>query len=93
MCILVEIVTIVEYSQDWYGANFFYIQIRHQTKTQLDHLKDMIILLEFKLVSSITLDAGPSRLDTLSSSCKFSSRSISCGKLMPVYINALSPEK
>ena len=68
-------------------------QVRHEKKSQLDHLKDMMILLEFKLASSITLDAGASRLDTLPSTSKFSSRHIPCGKIVPVYVSSLSADK
>lgn len=71
-----------------------HLQVRHHTKSQLDHLKDMTILVEYKLSgSSISLDVGSSRLDTLSNGSKFSSRSIPCGMIVPIYVSSLPSEK
>ena len=70
-----------------------FLQVRHQKKQQLESLKDMPILLEFKLGSSISLEAVSSRTDVLCSGPKFSSKTIRPGKPVLIFINALSDEK
>lgn len=68
-------------------------QIRHPTMSSLEQLKDMGILLEFKLPTAITLDAGSSRVDVFSPSSKFSSRSVAPGKLTTVFVSSLPDDK
>ncbi len=68
-------------------------QIRHSHKPQLDLLKDMPILLELKLSSSISLETASSRLDTLVSGTKFSTKTVKPGRMVPIYVNALADDK
>ena len=61
--------------------------------SSLEQLKDMGILLEFKLTTPITLDAGSCRLDVFPPSSKFSPKSVAPGKLTPVFISSLPDDK
>ena len=69
------------------------MQVRHSNMSSLEQLKDMGILLEFKLPTSVPLDAGNSRLDVFASSSKFSSKSCVPGKLIPVFVCSLPDDK
>ena len=53
----------------------------------------MAILLEYKLSSAVTLEAGGSRLDPLSSGSKFSAVTLTSGKRAPVFVSALPDDK
>ena len=68
-------------------------QDRHRNKSQLEHLKEMPILLEFKLSSSITLEAYGARADTVCNGAKFSSKTAKPWKTMPVYLCCPSDDK
>ena len=70
-----------------------FLQVRHQKKQQLESLKDMPLLLEFKLGSFISLEAVSSRTDILCGGPKFFSKTIRPGKPALIFINALSDEK
>lgn len=61
--------------------------------SSLEQLKDMGILLEFKLPTAITLDAGGCRVDVFSPRSKFTSKSVAPGKLTPVFISSLPDDK
>ncbi len=69
------------------------MQVRHSQKAQLELLKDMPILLEIKLSSSVTLETGNSRVDTLASGTKFSSKTAKPGRCVPIYVNAIADDK
>ena len=67
--------------------------MRHQSKDQLDKLKDMTVLFDCKLSSPLLLDVGSSRYNMLADKPKFPSKTIYPGAREPVYISALSDEK
>ena len=73
--------------------NNFILQVRHPTMSSLEQLKDMGILLEFKLPQSITLDTGSSRVDVFSPGSKFLTKSLAPGKLTPVFVCSLPDDK
>lgn len=68
-------------------------QVRHSSMSSLERLKDMDLLLEFKLPTSVMLDSGNSRVDVFSTGSKFSSKSIAPGKFTPVFICSLTDDK
>ena len=76
-----------------YSCSFLSPQICHQKKSQLELLKNMPILLEFKLSSSISLEAVSTRADVFSTGAKFNSKTIQPGKTTPVYLSALNDDK
>lgn len=69
------------------------VQVRHPAMSSLEQLKDMGILLEFKLPTSLALDTGSFRVDVFSPGSKFSSKSVAPGKLTPVFICSLPDDK
>jgi hypothetical protein len=69
------------------------MQVRHFNMSSLEQLKDMGILLEFKLPTSVPLEAGNSRLDVFASGSKFSPKTCAPGKLIPVFVCSLSDDK
>ena len=64
------------------------MQVRHHLMSKLECLKDMPILLELKLSSTMSLDACGSRLGVLSSGSKFPSKTVAPGKITPIYVCA-----
>ena len=76
-----------------YSCSLLPPQICHQKKSQLELLKNMPILLEFKLSSSITLEAVNTRADIFSNGARFVSKTIQPGKTTPIYLSALNDDK
>ena len=69
------------------------MQVRHSNTSSLEQLKDMGILLEFKLPTFVPLEAGNSRLDVFVPGSKFSSKTCAPGKLIPVFACSLPDDK
>ena len=67
-------------------------KICSESKSKLESLKDMPILLEMKLSSSISLDVGSVRLDTFNAGSKVS-KTTSPLKTVPLYISAANDDK
>ena len=69
-------------------------QIRHELKSQLENLKDMPIVLEMKLSSSVSLEVSSTRGGVSGDSTKWSSSTVlKPGNHLPVYIMSLPDEK
>ena len=68
------------------------LQVRHDSKDQLEKLKDMIVSIEQKLSPAITLETHSSRLASMKSG-KFSSCTRGPGASCPIYITPLADDK
>ena len=72
---------------------YIHTQVRHQSKAQLEKLKDMAILLSIKLSSSITVDVSSSHYDMVNSGQKFSAKTLLPGDRQSLFFPALSDDK
>ena len=68
----------------------YLFKVRHDTKGQLEALKDMYIMLEMKLVSAVTMDIAPTRCGQ---SKWGSTVNIRAGCTLPVYVLSLAEDK
>lgn len=68
------------------------LQVRHDSKDQLEKLKDMIVSIEQKLSPAITLETHSSRLASMKSG-KFTSCTRGPGAGCPIYIMPLADDK
>lgn len=68
------------------------LQVRHDSKDQLEKLKDMIVSIEQKLSPAITLETHSSRLASMKSG-KFTSCTRGPGASCPIYIMPLADDK
>ncbi|XP_077987332.1 tripeptidyl-peptidase 2-like [Glandiceps talaboti] len=69
------------------------MQIRHEKKDMLEKLKDLILLIEQKLSSSISLDVHSSYNGAITGKQKFGNQKLAPGGVCPVFIAPLAEDK
>ena len=70
-----------------------YIQVCHDRRTSLEGLRDMVMLLEVKLMSTITVDVYPSMADALIASNKWHSKKLAPNDIASIFISTFFEEK
>lgn len=68
-------------------------QIIHDSRSKLENLKDLTLILEVKLSAALTVDVYPSRLAACIGGSKWNSCNLKCGVSVPVFVAALTDDK
>ena len=68
-------------------------QIIHDSRSKLESLKDLTLILEVKLSAALTVDVYPSRLAACIGGSKWNSCNLKCGVSVPVFVAALTDDK
>jgi len=69
------------------------VQVRHEKREQLERLKDVSMLIQHKLPTSLTLDVYSSHQLALIAGKKFTVMTLARGATAPVYVTALPDDK
>ncbi|KAG6441933.1 hypothetical protein O3G_MSEX002060 [Manduca sexta] len=69
------------------------LNVRHESRTLLEKLQELPVVIQQRLQQPITLDAYCSRAQALIGGKKFSSASLPSGKLLPLYFTAVPSDK
>ena len=69
------------------------IQVAHDKRTSLEGLRDMVMLLEVKLTSTITVDVYPTMADALITSNKWHSKKLAPNDIAPIFISTFFEDK
>ena len=69
------------------------LQVRHEKKELLDKLKDMVMLIDQKLSSSLTVDTYPTMAGALINKNKFTTMTLQPGTCASVFIPPIPDDK
>ena len=69
------------------------LQVIHEKRTTLESLKDLVMTLEVKLSSSISVDLYPTMADALSSSNKWHSKKLAPRSVASIFITNYFEDK
>lgn len=69
------------------------LQVRHEKRELLERVKDVPLLIQHKLSSSLSLDVYSTHSNALVGGKKFSTQTLTRGEICPLYVTPLPDDK